>query len=256
MVCPMVALGYDAVVLLHGFACLPRMWAPLLAAWPQNGLPTLCPLLPGHGPGAQRRDAGDFMALAAQQADAVGVARYLLVGYSMGGRLALAMALSQPRRCAGLVLISAGLGLAEEEARAARRGWDAQQAGAIERRGLPRFMDEWEKLPLFRTQRRLSQEARDDLRRQRLGHDAVALAWAMRHLGLGNMPNLGARLDELSMPVTLVTGSQDVRYSAMAQAARRTCPGLRHIVLQGVGHNVVLEAPRRLAAQLRGCGLT
>ena len=210
-----------------------------------------CPALAGHGRGARPPAERDYMALAGRQADALRAARYLLVGYSMGGRLALAMALSRPQRCAGLVLISAGLGLAEEAARAARRAWDAQQADAIERLGLPRFMDGWQRLPLFHTQAQLSQPLRDDLRQQRLGHDTAALAWAMRHLGLGNMPYLGARLGELSMPVTLVTGALDERYTAMAQEAQRGCPSLRHIIVAHAGHNVVMEAHLRLAEMLR-----
>ncbi len=243
--------GANAVVLLHGFACLPRMWRPLLGLLPQWAERARCPLLPGHGKAPRLPREGDFMALAAQQRAAMVAPRYVLVGYSLGGRLALAMALCEPRRCAALVLISAGLGLADDGARAQRRRWDAQQADNIERLGLASFMHDWHRLPLFDSQRRLPAATLEEQHKQRLSHTPAGLAWAMRNLGLGNMPPLGARLAQLKMPLTMVTGSEDERYTAMAAQAAWDKPRIDHVTVAGAGHNVVLEAPQALATVLR-----
>ncbi len=236
------------MVLLHGFAGQPRMWRSVRAAVGHD--PVCAPSLAGHGLTPNMPRATDFMQLARLQAQAL-APRYLLVGYSMGGRLALAMALAQPSRCLGLVLIGAGLGLADAEALAARRQWDAEQADKLERLGVARFMDEWERLPLFRSQAGLPDEVRQAQRAQRLEHRAEGLAWAMRWLGLGNMPPLAPRLSELSLPLTLITGADDERYTALAEQACRLAPNARHTIVAGAGHNVVLEQPTRLAEQLR-----
>ena len=236
------------VVLLHGFACLPRMWRPVIAQLGQRACNA--PLLAGHGPAPSLPPDADFMQLARWHGQSL-PARYRLVGYSLGGRLALALALAQPERCLGLVLIGAGLGLGDAQQRAARQRWDAEQADRLERLGVARFMDQWEQLPLFRSQARLPLALRQEVRAQRLSHRAEGLAWVMRRLGLGNMPHLAPRLSELAMPLTMITGAEDERYTALAGQACAQLDGARQLVIAGAGHNVVLEQPAQLAEQLR-----
>lgn len=190
------------------------------------------------------------MALAGQLADRLSAPRYHLAGYSLGGRVALALALTRPERCASLTLISAATGIADEVARARRRDWDEQQATQLLAQGVPRFMRDWEQLPIFASQQRLPAVAREQIRTQRHAHTAEGLAWVMRVLGQGNMPPLGSRLGELKVPITLLTGALDLRYTQIAEQLQRQWPAIQHHNVAGAGHNLIAEAPERVSELL------
>ena len=213
--------------LLHGFACLPSMWDGVL---PYIG-DARALLLPGHGPTPQLPDTTRFMDVVDLLAASLHAPAHL-VGYSLGGRLALTLALRHPERIASLWLIGARAGLADP---AERRAWDLAQAEALERDGLEAFMQRWESLPLFATQ---SDAQRRRMRRERLAHTAGGLAWVMRVLGLGNMPP--SPLERATFPLHLIVGELDHKYVAEARhIAAHT--GASLTVVPGCGHNVVLE---------------
>lgn len=225
---------------LHGFACLPSMWDEVASK------PTTARPLPGHGhrpPSA----SGDFMDVAAELATEAASPRHL-VGYSMGARLALAMAISQPEACASLLLIGATAGLADHE-RADRRAWEEANARRLERHGIEHFIDQWEALPLFETQQRLPTEVRQRIRQDRLAHDAAGLAWAMRVLGSGNMPSMWDRLPELQVPTRILCGELDAKYVQFAGRMATLVPNATVRIVPAVGHNVVAEAPSVVTAE-------
>jgi 2-succinyl-6-hydroxy-2,4-cyclohexadiene-1-carboxylate synthase len=188
------------LVLLHGFTQTGRSWAPVAAALDQR-YRCFMPDLPGHGDASERRPA-TFGAVTAYLA-ALKPQRFVLCGYSMGGRLALHAALAMPSRVERLVLIGASPGIADASEREERRRRDAELADRIEAIGLEAFVDEWGALPLFATQPRgVAEAARTD----RLRSTAPGLAAALRGMGTGTMEPLWDRLAELPMPVTLVVG--------------------------------------------------
>jgi 2-succinyl-6-hydroxy-2,4-cyclohexadiene-1-carboxylate synthase len=162
----------------------------------------------------------------------------------MGGRFALALALRRPERVERLVLVSASPGLADEDARAARRAADAALADRIEAVGAEAFAREWAAQPLFAGQApavvALAHE--DRLRRSAAEHAAQ-----LRGLGTGVMPPLWERLGELALPVTLVVGERDAKFREIAsRMARRLSQG-EIVVVEGAGHAVALEAPAAVA---------
>jgi 2-succinyl-6-hydroxy-2,4-cyclohexadiene-1-carboxylate synthase len=227
-----------ATILLHGFACLPSMWSFA------NGRALL---LPGHGPEPQLVDTNVFMDVVdAVAADLEGGA-HRLVGYSLGARLALALAVRHPSRVTALVLTGVHPGLEDERERAERKRWDESMARRAEA-DLERFVDDWAAQPLFDSQQKLPEEVRDRLRADRLAHTARGLAWTMRVLGLGNMPPLGRALTTLEAPITIITGGHDTKFKAIADAM--AAPRLSRRVVEGVGHNVALEAPQAFALLL------
>ncbi len=235
------------VVALHGFLGDPGVWEEVRgrveeARW-------VCPWLPGHGPAPSACSGAFEPAVDAWLDDVVGEGD-VLVGYSMGARLALSYALRHPGRVRRAVLLSATPGLAEEAARAARRDEDAGRAEALLARGVEAFVDGWEAMPLWDTQGRLGAEVRTRHRARRRGHTAEGLAAALRVLGTGSMPSYGAALREPgAVPTRWLAGAEDTKFVSLAEGLRCVVESVE--VVPGAGHDLVLEAPEAVAGAVR-----
>lgn len=166
-----------------------------------------------------------------------------LVGYSMGGRLALAYTVRNPGRVRSLVLESASPGLADAEERARRREEDEVLARRLETEGVERFVDHWEALPLFESQRGLPQEVRSRHRALRLRNDPRSLAAALRGLGTGALPSYWDALGGITVPVLLVVGSLDLKFVEIARRMAGLLTDARVAEVPGAGHAVHLERP-------------
>lgn len=205
------------------------MWDPVLEGLAAYDLTVSCPLLPGHGP-EPRAMQGDFETAVADLLADHDREPLLVVGYSLGGRLAVGMAARRPT-ISGL-FIGAHVGLAGELERAERRRWERAQAESLRERGVEAFMSRWEALPIFAPQ---SPRLRDAQRAVRTSHTAAGLAWAMEHLGLGRMPDYRAAVHGRGR---WLTGARDAKFTELAAGL-----GAPHRIVPDVGHNVVLEAP-------------
>jgi 2-succinyl-6-hydroxy-2,4-cyclohexadiene-1-carboxylate synthase len=244
-----------AVLLLHGFTGSARTWdvlAPDLAVDHQ----IIAVDLLGHGdttapPDSARytldRAASDLAGLL----DQLDVKRAAVVGYSMGGRLALGFAVTHPNRTAALLLESATAGIADATQRALRREADDRLADTIERGGVERFVDGWERLPLWASQSRLPASLRAAMRDDRLGHSATGLANSLRGFGQGAQPPLHGRLDAVACPVLLVTGAEDAKFCAIADDLASLLRNARAVIVPEAGHAVHLEQPDGFAAIVR-----
>jgi 2-succinyl-6-hydroxy-2,4-cyclohexadiene-1-carboxylate synthase len=175
--------------------------------------------------------------------DALGVARANLLGYSMGGRVALHLAVAAPARISALVLESSSPGIADLAERRARIAADEALADAIEREGLEVFVDRWERLPLFASQATLPRDVRARLRAQRLGNQPRGLANSLRGMGAGRQEPLWERLAALDIPVLLIAGELDAKYCAIARRMAASLPGSQTAIVTGAGHAVHLEQP-------------
>ncbi|HEU4632302.1 MAG TPA: 2-succinyl-6-hydroxy-2,4-cyclohexadiene-1-carboxylate synthase [Gemmatimonadaceae bacterium] len=247
--------GAPAVLLLHGFTGSSATWAPLQAELADT-LDLIAVDLLGHGRSdapadparyAAGRCADDLAGLL----DALGLTTAAVVGYSMGGRMALRLALDWPERVRALLLESASPGIADAAERAARLAADAALAAEIERDGVPAFVDRWERLPLWASQAALPAEVRAALRAQRLRNDARGLADSLRGAGAGAEPPVLSRLGALRMPALLVAGALDARYVAHARAMAERMPAARVEVVPDAGHAVHLEQPATFTALVR-----
>jgi 2-succinyl-6-hydroxy-2,4-cyclohexadiene-1-carboxylate synthase len=230
------------VVLVHGFTQNARCWGPVaerLAADHE----VIAVDAPGHGDRSGTR-AG-FAEGAALIGEAGGRGTY--VGYSMGGRYALRLALDRPDLVERLVLVGASPGLEDPAERAARRAADEALADHVEAVGVGAFLDEWLALPLFAG---LAPEMR--FITQRRGNTAAGLASSLRLAGTGAQDPLWSRLGSLTAPVLLVTGERDAKFTAIAErmAARI---GLRAttVVLPDAGHTAHLEDVEGFVAAVR-----
>jgi 2-succinyl-6-hydroxy-2,4-cyclohexadiene-1-carboxylate synthase len=236
----------EPLLLLHGFTGSGATWEPHIPRL-GRGQCLIAVDLPGHGgteaPTPDRcrveQVVPDLLALL----DQLRVERFALLGYSMGGRLALHLALAAPSRVHALLLESASPGLAGEEERAARREADESLAASLEREGLEAFVARWEAQPLFACQARLPAAEREQQRALRLSHDARGLAASLRGMGAGVPPPLHHRLAELTMPVLLLAGEQDEKFRALAVAMRERLPRAHLAVVPQAGHSVHLEQP-------------
>jgi len=237
--------------LIHGFAGSPLSWTHLveLARFQR---PPLLPTLAGHGRNWRHRNVDSFegeLERLASEIESTEEPR-LICGYSMGARVALGLLARQPRLFAAAVLIGVHPGLDDERERAARRELDSGRSRVLRDQGLTAFVDAWEDLPLFSSQRALPAKASAEQRAIRLDHDPEGLARALELLGLAEMPSYQAWVRSAEIPITLVTGARDSKFSEIAEAIRETNPAVGFERIPGAGHNVVLESPAALAELL------
>jgi 2-succinyl-6-hydroxy-2,4-cyclohexadiene-1-carboxylate synthase len=236
------------LLLLHGFTGAASTWSELLPAFGARRR-VIALSLHGHGGSdapddparyAAPRAASDLLELL----DRLGIARVALLGYSMGARVALHTALTAPERIGALILESGSPGIADDAERAERRAADEALAMDIERHGVEAFVDRWERLPLWESQRQLSSAARETLRARRLAGSARGLANSLRGLGAGATSPVHGRLGELeSTPVLLVCGALDEKYVELAREMSDALPHSMVHVVEGAGHAVHLERP-------------
>lgn len=241
--CPPKGRGGPPLVLLHGFLGGPAAWDPVLDALPAHG-PVWAPWLPGHGPQAPAPGSWSdtVAALAARVPPGA-----LLAGYSMGARLALAVALHSHRPA---LLVGGHVGLACGAERAERAAQDGERAAALRRGPLADFVTAWEALPLWDSQRGLPPERLQAQRALRLVHDGQALAWSFDVAGLACMPDLRPALAAATRRLHFLTGALDTRFTALAAGLVRP-PLVSHGGVQGAGHNLLLEAPVAVAEALQ-----
>lgn len=231
------------IVLLHGFTQTGASWAPVVAA--SARLQTAVrPDLPGHGAADPARDDSTLAETAAALAAAVdGPARW--VGYSMGGRVALRLALDHPEVVSGLVLIGATAGIDDPVDRAERRRADDALATRIETEGVDRFLDGWLAQPLFAD---LSPTPADLVARR--ANRAEGLAASLRAAGTGTMdPPWWDDLASITAPVTIVVGERDAKFRVLgARLAAGIGGPTQTVVIEGAGHAAHLERPAEVAA--------
>ncbi len=235
------------LVLLHGFTGCAANWRSHMALFAKRFQTVAIDLL-GHGDSDSPTDseryrmercAEDLLAVF----DQLGLPRVNLLGYSMGGRVALHVAAAHPERLAALILESASPGLADPAERRARVASDEALASRIEREGLEAFVNDWEWLPLFASQSRLPMSARDGLRAQRLRNNPRGLANSLRSLGTGAQIPLWDRLPELQTPTLLIAGVLDQKFAAIAGSMAEALPKARLALVSEAGHTVHFEQP-------------
>jgi 2-succinyl-6-hydroxy-2,4-cyclohexadiene-1-carboxylate synthase len=241
------------VILLHGFTHTGRSWEPVIAGL-AGRYRALAPDIRGHGSAARAEPVtleaviADIHALATDAAPA-GLDELTLVGYSMGGRIALHAALALRERVGRLILIGASPGLADPAARAERREADERLADEIESMTIEEFAERWARTPVLADQ---PVSVRDRVTRDRLRNTPAGLARALRGLGTGALPSLWERLPELMMPITLIVGERDEKFRAIASQMARELPDPEILVVVDAGHAVHLEAPGPIRSAIGG----
>jgi 2-succinyl-6-hydroxy-2,4-cyclohexadiene-1-carboxylate synthase len=242
------------LLLIHGFTGRGSDWAPFLPALGKKTTTITVDLL-GHGESdspaeparhAIERQAADLAAILRR----LGAAPAAVVGYSLGARVALRMAVASSGVVARLMLESPSAGIVGPADRAARRDTDEQLARLLDREGIEAFVDRWENLPLFVPERALGDEARARLHAARLRNRPGGLAASLRGAGQGAMEPLHGRLSSVNAPTIVLAGALDEAGSERARGIAAGIPGARLAIMEGVGHAPHREAPDRVASLL------
>lgn len=240
------------LVLLHGFTGSAANWRNHVSVFSRHFRTMAIDLL-GHGASASPAEVERYsMAHCVEDVNgiltALQVEAAAVLGYSLGGRVALSFAVNHPHRVSHLLMVSGSPGLASTEERAARITSDEALAAQIERDGLEAFVNYWENIPLFASQKSLPAEVRAALRQQRLQNNALGLANSLRGLGTGAQPSLWERLREVTMPTLLLAGELDTKFVNIAQQMAARLPNAHLHIVPGAGHAVQLERPELFQA--------
>jgi 2-succinyl-6-hydroxy-2,4-cyclohexadiene-1-carboxylate synthase len=237
----------ESIVLLHGFAGTRHAWDGVAGRLRAERYKPLALDLPGHGRNADAQRSISFDSCVADVL-ARAPARFTLCGYSLGGRIALHVALAAPARIQRLVLISTSAGIEDPPQRRARLETDAQLARSLTARPFEQFIARWAQQPLFAADpAAVVKLARADQLRNR----PAPLARVLRGVGAGAMEPLWNRLGALSMPATVLVGERDAKYLKLGRRMSALLRGGELVIVSG-GHRLLLERPDAVARVLEG----
>lgn len=245
----------DALLLLHGFTGSKDTWSRFIPCWSRD-LQVIAIDLPGHGKTDSPDDwerysieqtAGDIIALL----DSLGIKQAHMLGYSMGGRLAITIASLYPERVQSLVLESCTPGLESEEEREERKRQDWQLAAFIMEHGIEAFVERWENIPLFTSQQQLPPSVREQMRQQRLQNNPRGLANSLRGMGTGMQPSWWDSLHRLRMPALLLGGEYDEKFLRILQRMEKRLPYAEFVQVSGAGHTIHVEQREKFGTIVR-----
>ncbi|MGJ9457461.1 2-succinyl-6-hydroxy-2,4-cyclohexadiene-1-carboxylate synthase [Oceanobacillus sp. CF4.6] len=232
------------VVMLHGFTGSSATWQSFINAY-GTGYRIITIDLPGHGktrtPLLQSmeeccRDLHSLFQMLQLEA-------FHLVGYSMGGRTALSYSLLYPERVRSVVLESASPGLASAREQRLRKESDEVLAERIERDGVRSFVNYWQDIALFHTQKRLAPNVQEQLRAERLSHTTEGLALSLRSMGTGSQASLWPHLENFDMPVLLIAGERDPKFVQISKKMQNHLKSGNLVVCENAGHAIHVEKP-------------
>ncbi len=233
------------LLLLHGFTGDSSTWTSFCGQWGGTSK-LIIPDIIGHGQTESPLDVERYSMEAAVHdlkgiLEQLNVERVDLLGYSMGGRLALSFAMHFPDKVRKLVLESASPGLATKEERANRRLKDAELANFIKEKGIKMFVDYWEGLPLFSTLKRLPSAIWEGIRSQRLRNSPDGLANCLLGMGTGSQPSWWDKLDQLPYEVLLLTGEEDAKFCSIAERMLQKLKKGTWITFENSSHLIHVE---------------
>ena len=222
------------VVLIHGFTQTMRSWDEAVLHLPPARYTRVD--LPGHG--TSSHDRPDFEEAATLIATRSGKAAYM--GYSMGGRFAMRIAVDHPETVTALVCIGSDPGIEDARERSLRREADLLWANLVEEIGVEPFLKEWLAQPIF-------DGVPESSIAHRLANEPAGLAWAMRAYGTGAMSPMWGLLSAIETPTLFVAGEADARYRDLIVRAADLMPNASVAIVKGCGHAPHIESPKRFA---------
>lgn len=238
----------EPLLLLHGFTGSLQTWSPFINEWSQSFKLILVDII-GHGktdhPEGVDRYSMEYVVQDLKEIlHTLNINKVHLLGYSMGGRVALSFSILYPEYVLSLILESSSPGLELEKERLARIDSDNGLAERIERDGIHEFVDYWEKIPLFSSQeQRLSVERKQAIRQERLGNSSLGLANSLRGMGTGVQPSWWDRLGRFQKPVLLLAGEEDQKFCVIGQKMHKLFPNSKILIIKDAGHAIHVEQP-------------
>ncbi|MFN8638508.1 MAG: 2-succinyl-6-hydroxy-2,4-cyclohexadiene-1-carboxylate synthase [Dehalococcoidia bacterium] len=244
--------GGPPVVLLHGFTGSASGWAEVASMLAPEFEVNAIDIV-GHGQTDAPEDVERYVMRRvvddlASTLRALGHERATWLGYSMGGRTALQVAVHRPEVVSALILEGGTPGLETEEERTARVAADEVLAQKALTEGVEAFVDFWQEVALFASQKRMPQERQDRVRAGRLRNRAIGLANSLRGMGTGAQEDVRARLGGVRVPAFLITGALDTKFTGLAQEMAERLPNATIAVIDDAGHAAHVERPGEFSA--------
>ncbi|WP_042345111.1 2-succinyl-6-hydroxy-2,4-cyclohexadiene-1-carboxylate synthase [Bacillus massiliigorillae] len=239
----------EPLLLLHGFTGDYSTWKETIQSLSKRYM-CIMPDIIGHGqtdhPNTKQRYAIEEVANDLRNIlQTLKITKAHVLGYSMGGRLALTFAILHHEWVQTLILESASPGLATEVERLSRRQSDGALAERIIREGMAKFVDYWQGIPLFESQRLLAKDVREKIKNQRLTNSEIGLANSLLGMGTGSQPSWWDDIDSITNPVLLVTGEFDEKYCRIANEMKQRIENCDWQVVKQVGHAIHVENPEK-----------
>jgi 2-succinyl-6-hydroxy-2,4-cyclohexadiene-1-carboxylate synthase len=246
------------LLMLHGFTGRGANWAPFCKDIGRSSQ-LIMPDIIGHGftrvTDSEYTNqhyqiesvANDMIAII----DHLGYEKVDLLGYSMGGRLALAIAVQYPGRIRNLILESASPGLPTLEERTQRVEADESLANFILNNGVESFVDYWETIPLFKSQDSLPVDVKKSIRQQKLMNDPLELSMSLRGMGTGAQPSYWENLSQVQTKVLLIVGELDNKFCKMAEEMKKKLKNGQIYRVEQAGHAIHVEQPEKFGTIVR-----
>ncbi len=168
----------------------------------------------------------------------------ILLGYSMGGRLSLAFALEYLELINGLIMESSSAGISNEQEREKRRETDLQLADMILNKPIQDFITSWMDQELFGTLKRFSNSKIEQIKKEKYKNNRTGISNSLRAFSTGVMPYYGNKLKSLNIPVLLLSGQLDSKYTKINSSLQKQFSKAKHSVIKTSGHNTHLEEPQ------------
>ncbi|MGE6540067.1 2-succinyl-6-hydroxy-2,4-cyclohexadiene-1-carboxylate synthase [Bacillus luti] len=246
----------EPLLLLHGFTGSMETWRSFIPSWSEQFQIILVDLV-GHGKTESPEDVTHYdiknVALQMKELlDYLHIDKAHILGYSMGGRLAITTACLYPEYVHSLILENCTAGLESEEEREERREKDEQLANKIEREGIKNFVSMWENIPLFETQKRLAQNVQESVRNERLANNPKGLANSLRGMGTGAQPSWWNELESFKMPVLLLNGEHDEKFFCILKNIKKCVSDAKFVKIDGAGHAIHVEQPEKFDTIVKG----
>ena len=234
---------------IHGFTEIDLSWTEVLQ---DLNLPVEGYVLPGHGhkpclEGTTHASVAEVIHRRFADREP-----FDLLGYSMGGRVALQFALTYPQLVRRLILVSCRPGIKDDAKRERRKAEDEGLAMMLEENGIGQFVAWWENNPALKPTKPYSRSTAEHIRSRRLSQDHIGLAGCLRGLGQGSSPSLWDRLGELSMPCLAIAGEADETFVQEMGEMVEALPKGKLAVVPESGHAVHRESKDSLVNIVRG----
>lgn len=232
------------IIFLHGFTGKAEDWSFITSSLPDNYYPIAIDL-PGHGKTKTSSYSVDaYVKCVELVITHFNISETVVVGYSMGGRTALAYAIKNPTKVVGLILEGTTAGIENDTEKRERAKSDSELADLILKNGIDWFVGYWLSIPFFKTLKRLSKTAYAKLLEQKKLNSGIGLAKSLKEFSTGKMPSLWGELHTLNIPTILIAGNFDKKFVETNKAMAKLLPNSQRKIVNSCGHNTHLENPK------------
>ncbi|MEJ2615469.1 MAG: 2-succinyl-6-hydroxy-2,4-cyclohexadiene-1-carboxylate synthase, partial [Ignavibacteriaceae bacterium] len=247
--------GLKNVLFIHGFTGSSHDWENIIEQLPENFNYYSIDLI-GHGNSdspviKELYNADSLVNQLKEFTSQVINDKFILIGYSMGGRAALSYSVKYPGTIEGLILESSTAGIKDQNERQERIKKDEEIADYLVRHSIGEFIDYWMDMDIFNTQKRFANSKLEEIRNSKLNNNKTGLSNFLRGFGTGKMPPLYDQLKNITAKTLLISGELDEKFSLINNEMVALFPSAEHISIKNSGHNTHLERPEAFVKTVR-----